>query len=278
MPATQADIERGLRELGLGEGSHVLVHSTYKAFGGVDGGPAAVVDALVNTLATVMMPASTWEHTAVWDESGLFDGNAYREEAPQGASAEPFANDTPIDRNIGAISETFRLAYSVRRAAHPLQSFVAYGGLARELTAGDSDDFSEPLRRLLEADGSLLLMGVTHTSSTAIHLAEQLAGRQLFTRHALTKEGVRGVTCGGCGNAFDDLQPHVEHIEQRVTVGQATLRCYRLQSYVEAARQLIERDPHALLCGASTALGTGASATLGTSCVRCQAHKARVPV
>ena len=39
MTVTQEDIERGLRELGLNDGSHVLAHSSYKAFGGVDGGP-----------------------------------------------------------------------------------------------------------------------------------------------------------------------------------------------------------------------------------------------
>ncbi len=260
MPATQEDIDHALRELGLGQNSHVLVHSSYKAFGGVDGGPPAVVDALVNTLATVMMPASTWEHTAVWDKSGLFDGNAYREEAPESATAEPFANDTPIDRNIGVISETLRQTYDVRRSSHPLQSFIAHGRLADELTRGAGTDFSEPIQRLLDADGSLLLMGVTHRSSTAIHLAEQFAGRQLFTRHALTEDGVRGVICGGCGNAFDDLQPHVENLERRAIVGQATLRCYRLQPYVDAARTLIERDLHALLC----------------ACVRCDAHRSRV--
>ncbi len=270
MTVTQEDIEHGLRELGLGQDSHVLVHSSYKAFGGVDGGPSAIVDALVNTLATLMMPASTWEHTAVWDESGLFDGNAYREEAPQGATAEPFANDTPIDRNIGVISETLRQTHDVRRSSHPLQSFIAHGRLADELTSGAGTDFSEPLQRLFDADGSLLLMGVTHRSSTAIHLAEQLAGRQLFTRHALTTAGLVGVICGGCGNAFDDLQPHVEQLERRTTVGQATLRCYPLRPYVEAAHAMIERDPHALLCSASAALGT--------SCVRCDAHRSRVPV
>ncbi len=261
MDVTQADIERGLRELGLGAESHVLVHSSYKAFGGVEGGPTAVVRALVNTVATVMMPASTWEHTAVWDAGGVFEGNAYMEEAPQGATAEAFSADTPIDRNIGVIPETFRTEFAVRRSTHALQSFIVYGALAEELTHGDDVDFSAPVQRLMDAGGDLLLMGVSHRSSTAVHLGEQLAGRQLFTRHALTNDGVRGVICGGCGNAFDDLQPHVEHLERRATAGEATLRCYLLRPYVEAARDLIRRDAHALLC----------------DCVRCDAHRSRVP-
>ncbi len=260
MNVRRADIERGLRELGLGTESHVLVHTSYKSLGGVEGGPKAVIDALLNTVATLMMPASTWEHTAVWDSRGRFEGNAYMEAAPLGATAEPFKQSTPIDRNIGIIPETLRTAYGVRRSTHPLQSFVVSGELAEELTNGDDTDFAAPIQRLMDAGGELLLMGVSHKSSTAIHLGEQLAGRQLFTRHALTNDGVRGVICGGCGNAFDGLQPHVQHLEQRSTVGEATLRRYQLRPYVEAARDLIKRDPHALLC----------------ACVRCDAHRNRV--
>lgn len=262
MSVTQADIERGLAELGLDSASHVLVHSSYKAFDGIDGGPSAVVQALVNTVATVMMPASTWERTAVWDASGLFEGNAYMEEAPPGATAEAFTRNTRIDRNIGVIPETFRTEYDVRRSTHPLQSFVVSGELAAELTRGNDTDFSAPIQRLMDAGGELLLMGVSHKSSTAIHLGEQLAGRQLFTRHALTNDGVRGVICGGCGNAFDDLQPRVQHLERRLTVGGATLRRYQLRLYVKAVRDLVRRDSLALLC----------------NCIRCDAHRNRVLV
>lgn len=261
---TQQDIERGLRELGLGRSSHVLVHSSYRAFSGVEGGPLTVVRALVESLSTVMMPAFTWDRTRVWDASGVFDGNAYMAQPEEGASPEPFTPDTPIDRELGIIPETFRTAYPVRRSANPLISFVAYGDLAEHLCgAGTEVDGVEPIRRLMNASGDVLLLGVTHTSSTSIHLAEQLAGRQLFMRHALTPDGVRAVRCGGCGDAFDVLQSYMERLERRTLVGAATLRCYQLASYVDTARELIRRDPFALLCD---------------TCDRCRAHKNRVLV
>lgn len=246
---TQDEIERGLRALGLGSGSHVLAHSSYKALGSVEGGPLTVVRALVASASTVMMPASTWEQTTVWDASGLFKGNAYRPEPPPDATAGPFCYDTPIDKEIGIIPETFRTAYSVYRNGHPLTSFIAYGELAEFLAGADGDvDGIAPVRRLMEADGDLLLVGVTHRASTAVHVAEQLAGRRPFTRHALTGEGVKAVFCGGCSAAFDDLEPHVQELERRTIVGGATLRRYRLRPYVEAAHDLIRRDPSALLC------------------------------
>ncbi len=258
---TQDDIERGLRALDLGGGSHVLVHCSYRSFGGVEGGPATVVRALTETCATVMMPAFTWDRTLVWDAAGLFDGNAYRPDPPVDQDPQPFSHDTPIDKGIGVIAEAFRTSYPVRRSSHPLTSFVAHGELADYLVGpGTETDGVEPIRRLMEAGGELLLLGVTHTASTAVHLAEQMAGRRPFVRHALTIGGVRAVRVGGCSEAFDDLQPHVQHLERRATVGSATLRCYALRPYVEAARALIERDPCALLC----------------DCERCRAHKSRV--
>ena len=269
MSVTQADIERGLRELGLDSASHVLVHSSYKAFGGVEGGPAAVVRALVDSVATLMMPAFASHRSAVWDERGLFENNAYPAEAPEGwdiSQVESFTHDTPANPTMGIINETFRREYDVARSGNPMMSFVAYGPLAHELCGAGTDvDAVEPINRIMEAAGQVLLLGVTHTNSTAVHLAEQLAGRKQFVRYAMTPDGVRMAMSGGCGNPFDDLQSHVQHLERRVGVGASTLRCYDLQPYVETARRLIESDPEALLCPATK------------SCVRCDAHRSRVP-
>jgi len=264
MTVRQADIKRALRELGLGAQSHVLVHTSYKSIGGVEGGPIAVVRALVETAGTLMMPSFTSERTGVWDARAAFKGNAYPSERPAdwNDAPEPFTYDTPTNKTMGVINETFRREYPVARSANPSVSFVAYGALAEALTGrGTAFDGLEPIRRLMEAGGDMLLLGVTHTNSTSIHLAEVLAGRQTFVRYALTPDGARAVRSGGCGDAFDGLQPHVEHLERRTTVGSATLRCYALRPYVEAARDLIAREPYALLC----------------DCDRCRAHKSRVP-
>ncbi len=269
MNVTQADIERGLRELGLSSASHVLVHSSYKAFGGVDGDPAAVVQALVDASATLMMPAFASHRSAVWDERGLFENNAYPTRPPEGwdiSQVEPFTHNTPANSTMGVINETFRREYDVSRSGNPMMSFVAYGALAGELCGAGTDiDAVEPINRLMQAGGDVLLLGVTHTNSTAIHLAEQLAGRRQFERYAMTPDGVRMAMSGGCGNPFDDLQTHVEHLERRTEVGAATLRCYALQPYVETARKLIESDPEALLC------------LVAKECIRCDAHRNRVP-
>jgi aminoglycoside 3-N-acetyltransferase len=262
---TQRDVERGLDELGLTKTSHVLVHTSYNSLGGVQGGPLTVARAFVESLGTVMMPTFTSDRTFVWDPRGVFEGNAYAQEPPANMrEAEPFTHETPANKTMGIINETLRTAYAVRRSAHPSASFIAYGTLAEQLVGpGTEVDGVEPIRRLMDAGGDVLLLGVTHTSSTAIHLAEQLAGGRLFVRYALTPAGVRAVSGGGCSAAFDDLQPHVAHLERRLLLGRATLRCYALQPYVAIARDLVRRDPFALLCD---------------SCDRCRGHKSRVAV
>ena len=50
MAITKEDIERGLRDLGLSHGDTVEVHSSLSSIGHVDGGPATVVDALMNVV------------------------------------------------------------------------------------------------------------------------------------------------------------------------------------------------------------------------------------
>ncbi len=262
---TQRDIGRGLDALGLGSSSHVLTHTSHNSLGPVSGGPHTGARTLVESFATLMMPVFTSDRTFVWDPRGVFEGNAYAPEpVPNERVPTPYTYDTPANKTMGIINETFRVSYPVSRTPHPSASFAALGELAEEITGpGTEFDGLEPIRRLMDADGDVLLLGVTHTNSTTIHLAEKLAGRQMFVRYAMTPDGVRAAMGGGCGNAFDQLQAHVDHLERRTRVGNATLRAYKLQPYVAVAVELIRNDPYALLC---------------ERCDRCRAHRSRVAV
>jgi aminoglycoside 3-N-acetyltransferase len=58
----QEDIGRGLRELELGAGDTVLVHSSLKSFGHVEAGPEAVIAGLLETVGPhgcVVVPTLT---------------------------------------------------------------------------------------------------------------------------------------------------------------------------------------------------------------------------
>ena len=56
---TQSEIQQSLKDLGLGPGDHVLVHSSLSSLGPVEGGAVTVVDAFLDVLSpegTLVVP------------------------------------------------------------------------------------------------------------------------------------------------------------------------------------------------------------------------------
>lgn len=159
---TKEDIEKGLYELGLREGCNVGVHSSLSAFGYVEGGADAVIDALLETVGergTVVMPTySTNKRLLEVSPTEKEAGIVYKEEF--------FAYDpkeTPCW--TGAIPDTFWRREGAIRGCNPRHSLAAIGPKADELSRGWD--------RLLEADGYILLMGVSLGNCSAMHLAER---------------------------------------------------------------------------------------------------------
>src|SRR5690242_13699748 len=109
---TESDIAAGLRALGLDETSSVIVHSSLRSFGHVDGGALAVCRALVSVCGTLLMPAATWNQTGVPAPPGLIrPHNApyvaanWEEFEAALARAVPYSPDLPIERVLGRIPE-----------------------------------------------------------------------------------------------------------------------------------------------------------------------------
>lgn len=158
----------GLRGLGLGSESVVVVHSSLRSFGRVEGGAAAVAKALVSVCGTVVAPSWTWDRTgirappgsirpdnaalaaATWEE---FDAALDR--------AVPFSDDLPIDKELGAIPEALRLNFTHVRGRHPLLSFLAIGTHAKEVIHAERLDWPlGSLEAMAQVDGEVLLLGV----------------------------------------------------------------------------------------------------------------------
>jgi aminoglycoside 3-N-acetyltransferase len=110
-------------------------------------------------------------------------------------------------------------------------------------------DHLAPLKRLEEAGGWVLLLGVDHTVNTSIHYAEKLAGRRQFIRWALTPKGV--MECPGfpgCSAGFQSIAPDVEKYTRQVQVGNAQVQAVPLKMLFKAVVGRIHQDPLALLC------------------------------
>ncbi|WP_440990891.1 aminoglycoside N(3)-acetyltransferase [Haloarchaeobius baliensis] len=176
-PITVERIATDLRELGVSAGDTVFVHSSLSALGWVCGGPAAVVDALMETVTadgTLVLPTFTgdysdpgeWQNPPVpdeWEPTIRETMPAFRPES------------TPCPR-IGAIPNTFRSYPGVVRSDHPVVSFAGWGADAEEIVHPHPDDEplgeESPLARLYEDDASVLMLGTDYATATSCHLAE----------------------------------------------------------------------------------------------------------
>lgn len=176
-PRTRASLAEDLRALGLQAGMLVIVHSSMKALGWVNGGAQAVILALQDVLTsrgTLVMPAHSADLSdpAQWENPPIPEGwwETVRATMP---AYDP--QRTPA-RGVGQIPELFRTWPEVLRSDHPAHSFAAWGRLAGEITRAHPLSFGlgpgSPLEAIYQHDGHVLLLGAGYESNTSFHLAE----------------------------------------------------------------------------------------------------------
>lgn len=254
---TQQDIAEGLQELGAGESPGAIAHSSLRSFRYVDGGAEAVVRALLSVCRTVIVPAGSWDLTGVPAPPDLVRPNnacrnarSWEEFDSALQRAVPYSDDLPIDRELGQIPETLRQLSSHRRSPHPLMSYIATGELASELIGVHELRFPlAPLEALSELGGDVLLLGVSHTKNTAIHLAEQQLGRSRFYRYAKAADGVwmELPNIPGDSDGFDQIEPELSPFTREVQIGECRARRIPLRYVIDITRRMITENPAALL-------------------------------
>jgi len=193
VPITIKRIVDDLHQLGLEAGQTVLVHSSMSKIGWVSGGAQAVIMALMEVLGddgTLMMPTHTSQNTdpANWSAPPVPQSwwQVIRENRP---AYDPSLTPT---REMGVISETFRKMTGVKRSNHPIGSFAAIGKHA-DFLIENHDSLEQmfgdasPIGKLYDCDGHILLLGVSHSNNTSLHLAEYRAN---FPSKSNIKEGV----------------------------------------------------------------------------------------
>lgn len=249
------EIADGLRQLGLGRSSDVLVHSSLRSFGYVDGGAEAVCQALVDTCRTVLMPGWTFDLTAIAPPPGLErPHNAYPPADDWAtfdasvAKATAYRDDLPVDRWLGRISDVLQTSFAPLRSSHPLMAWLAVGERAAEVLAAQRHD--RPLGPIEALGGDVLLLGVGHTSNTTIHVAEQHLGRSRFFRYAKIGDGswAEFPNISGSSEHFDLIEPLLRPATTEVMIGSCRARRIPIAAVLAATRQLVLDDPAAMLC------------------------------
>lgn len=181
MCLTKASLKKQLEVLGINKKGTLLVHSSMKSLGEVEGGAETVLDALSEYMAEglLVFPTHTWAY--INGENPRF----YEERS---------------EVCIGILPELFRKREGVVRSLHPTHSVAAYGKGVKSFIEGhelwDTPCARQsPWGRLLDQEAQILLIGVDLRRNTFIHGVEEwmdIPGRlteapeQLYV---ITKEG-----------------------------------------------------------------------------------------
>ncbi len=237
----------GFQSLPL-RGRPVIAHGSFKSFGMMQGGPKAVIDALIASSGALVMPTFTYKTMVTPQVGPPNNGLTYGNARDLNRMAEPFHSDLPADPLMGALSETLRRHPSSKRTLHPILSFAG----VRADAALDRQTLLDPLApigALAEQDGWVVLIGVDHTVNTSIHYAEKLAGRRQFVRWATTKNRI--IECPGFPGdsfGFQQVGEYLENDVEQIQLGGAIVRALPLLRLFDVVKTLIKVNPLALLC------------------------------
>lgn len=235
MRHTEQGLAADLTALGAQRGDVLLVHSSFRSLGTVEGGAAAAVAALeraVGPEGLILMPsfnlvprdlrAATWNHAT-----------------------------TPA--TVGWLAEFFRTMPGTVRSDHYSHSTAARGKGAAEFVAGhlsqegmdspwDLPSWGKtygthsPMMRAYEAGGKILMLGVDYRSSTYVHVVEVMRWNEA-RRHDPSAQYIffdrerLGVAWDAIGRLW------------RGRVGDAECRLFPIRDYVDTLLEIVRPEP-----------------------------------
>lgn len=250
---TGSDIQEAVRQLGV-EGTALCVHSSLRSFGRVAGGAKTIIDGLLAEGCTVLVPSFS-SYFAIAPPDGMRpQRNGWDYSVNWALPMSTQLHYTPsaglIDSDMGAVPAAVVSSRERARGNHPLNSFAALGTVAEELIRDQSPlNVYSPIQKLSELDGYVVLMGVGLDRMTALHLAEQNAGRTLFRRWSDDPEGKpMMVAIGSCSDGFPNLDSVLAPLERQLVVGKSLWRVFLLRDVLAVAEQAMRDDPEITRC------------------------------
>lgn len=254
-------IQNAITQLGI-EGSSVVVHSSLRSFGVLEGGTAELISVLQERFLNVMMPAfsTTFITRPPINDRPVQNGCDYDDPDLWKLNAqEPFDfKKVEVDPRMGKIARDFALTPGTARSRHPWHGWSISGKNSKEWTESHPwEETHAPLENILKSESWILMMGVDLRSSTAVHVAEEREGRSPFIRWARNeKGGVSRIRVSGCAKGFHQMEPLLGRVVKKIQVGDSEWRIAKAVELVNESQKTICNKPEITQCSCG--------------CLRCQ--------
>ena len=147
-----------LKSIGVKEGMDLMMHSSLRRVGPVDGGADTIIDSLLEILGadgTLMMSTVSGSVTPV----------------------QPVFHSKYTPSSVGALSNVFRMRPGAVRSLHPVHSIAAMGPKAgfyteRHLACNTPWSPDSPYGKLMRNGAFILFLGVDFACNTCLHSLE----------------------------------------------------------------------------------------------------------
>jgi len=153
-----AELLAQLTDIGVATGMNLLVHSSLKRLGPVEGGAAGIIDTLLAAIA----PGGTLMMSTV-------SGNVN--------AGQTVFHVAHTASTVGALTNMFRQRSGAIRSLHPVHSIAAIGPKAKFFTDGHLEARTpwspeSPYGKLMRNQGFILFLGTDFSANTCIHAIE----------------------------------------------------------------------------------------------------------
>lgn len=240
------ELVSNFKKIGLSSGDVLLVHSSFKSFGGVEGGPQTVINALRSILTedgTLIVPTFNYD---------FCDGKPYD------------VKKTPS--KMGIISELVRTDPNSKRTLEPVFSFAILGkhrdylaNLKYEHSVGPDSVFA----KLRELDAKIMIIGLSYNESLTffIHIEEtQGCDYRYFKEFRGTITGYDGVKQDskivlfvrdlerGVQNSVDKMGFIMEQegIVKKTVIGKSEIKLMKANDVYQRTVKEMKKNPHIL--------------------------------
>lgn len=253
-----------LRKLGVKEGDTLLVHSSLSGLGYFENGTYSVMEAIEEAVGedgTYLAPAFARPYLS-------FDGSPNKSNTYRPYDTRPDGELRDKTIGTGALPKAMLKRADAFRSGHVSHEWVGIGAKAEYCVSGhgllDAPTGEEsPLKKALELDGSVVLMGCGLGPNTFIHYIETVLDVPYLTpallsyidKNGKTRTGHIAKHLGGCRSFYAgaDSYFYKEAVKRGLQIqeedfGLGKIYRIRIRDLYEIGMQIYGEDPYALLC------------------------------